>query len=61
MNAHSIMYCVEYTRFTLVLFCSVDMVQTEEAENERMHLMIALELKNPGTLFKAIVFLGQGK
>ena len=33
----------------------------EEAENERMHLMTALELKQPGILFRGIILLGQGE
>ncbi|XP_020631717.1 alternative oxidase, mitochondrial-like [Orbicella faveolata] len=32
----------------------------EEAENERMHLMTALELKKPGILFRGIILLAQG-
>ncbi|KAL9968463.1 hypothetical protein ACROYT_G026840 [Oculina patagonica] len=32
----------------------------EEAENERMHLMTALELKQPGILFRGIILLAQG-
>lgn len=32
----------------------------EEAENERMHLMTALELKNPGRLFRGSVVVIQG-
>lgn len=32
----------------------------EEAENERMHLMTALELKQPGPLFRGIILLAQG-
>jgi len=31
-----------------------------EAENERMHLLIALTLRNPGPLFRAAVLVGQG-
>ena len=33
----------------------------EEAENERMHLMTALELKQPGILFRGIILLAQGE
>ena len=33
----------------------------EEAENERMHLMTALELKEPGILFRGVILLAQGK
>ena len=33
----------------------------EEAENERMHLLTALELKKPGPLFKMAVLATQGK
>ena len=33
----------------------------EEAENERMHLMTALELKEPGILFRGIILLAQGE
>lgn len=33
----------------------------EEAENERMHLMTALELKQSGTLFRGVIFLAQGE
>jgi hypothetical protein len=33
----------------------------EEAENERMHLLTALELKRPGPLFKVAVLGTQGK
>lgn len=32
----------------------------EEAENERMHLLTALQLKNPGKLFRFAVLLSQG-
>ncbi|XP_020896456.1 alternative oxidase, mitochondrial isoform X2 [Exaiptasia diaphana] len=32
----------------------------EEAENERMHLMTALELKQPGTLFRGVIIGAQG-
>ncbi|KAJ7391966.1 hypothetical protein OS493_016273 [Desmophyllum pertusum] len=32
----------------------------EEAENERMHLMTALELKQPGIIFRGIILLAQG-
>lgn len=32
----------------------------EEAENERMHLMTALELKQPGALFRGVILLAQG-
>jgi hypothetical protein len=32
----------------------------EEAENERMHLMTALELKKPSVLFRGMVLLSQG-
>jgi threonyl-tRNA synthetase len=32
----------------------------EEAENERMHLLTALQLKQPGKLFKAAVWVTQG-
>ena len=32
----------------------------EEAENERMHLMTALELKQPGRLFRGSVLVLQG-
>ncbi|CAF1139814.1 unnamed protein product [Adineta steineri] len=31
-----------------------------EAENERMHLLTFLELRNPGWIFRAFVLLGQG-
>ena len=37
------------------LFCSI-----EEAENERMHLMTALVLKSPGSLFRLAVVGTQG-
>ena len=33
----------------------------EEAENERMHLMTALELKQPGIIFRGIILLAQGE
>ena len=33
----------------------------EEAENERMHLMTALELKQPGILFRGIILFAQGE
>lgn len=33
----------------------------EEAENERMHLMTALELKKPGILFRGVILLTQGE
>lgn len=32
----------------------------EEAENERMHLMTALELKQPGIIFRGMVLMMQG-
>jgi len=32
----------------------------EEAENERMHLMTALQLRKPGPLFRFMVFVSQG-
>ena len=32
----------------------------EEAENERMHLLTALVLRNPGPLFKCVVIGVQG-
>mmetsp|Transcript_90954 Transcript_90954/g.136243 ORF Transcript_90954/g.136243 Transcript_90954/m.136243 type:complete len:273 (+) Transcript_90954:110-928(+) len=32
----------------------------DEAENERMHLLTALELKNPGKMFRLAVMLSQG-
>ncbi|EDO43866.1 predicted protein [Nematostella vectensis] len=32
----------------------------EEAENERMHLMTALELKRPGILFRGVILAAQG-
>ena len=32
----------------------------EEAENERMHLLTALELRKPGPLIKASVLFAQG-
>ena len=32
----------------------------EEAENERMHLLTALELRKPGPLFKSSVVVAQG-
>lgn len=31
-----------------------------EAENERMHLLTFLELRNPGWIFRVFVLLGQG-
>jgi len=37
-------------------FCSL-----EEAENERMHLMTALEMKQPGVVFRGTILLAQGK
>ena len=33
---------------------------TEEAENERMHLMTALEMKKPGIIFRGTILLAQG-
>jgi ubiquinol oxidase len=33
---------------------------TEEAENERMHLMVALQIKQPGRLFRLGVVASQG-
>ena len=36
-------------------------VFSEEAENERMHLMTALQLKQPSTFFKLSVVGAQGK
>ena len=35
-------------------------VYTEEAENERMHLLTALVLKKPGPVFKMMVIVSQG-
>jgi len=32
----------------------------EEAENERMHLMTALQLRDPGVVFRLMVFISQG-
>ena len=32
----------------------------EEAENERMHLLTFLSLKQPSPLFRVMVLLGQG-
>jgi hypothetical protein len=32
----------------------------EEAENERMHLLTFLKLREPGPLFRAAVILAQG-
>lgn len=32
----------------------------EEAENERMHLMTALEMKKPGIIFRGAILLAQG-
>lgn len=32
----------------------------EEAENERMHLLTALALRNPGPLFRAAIIASQG-
>ena len=32
-----------------------------EAENERMHLLTFLKLRQPGILFRAMVLLGQGE
>ena len=32
----------------------------EEAENERMHLMTALEMKKPGIIFRGTILLAQG-
>lgn len=32
----------------------------EEAENERMHLMTALEMKQPGVIFRGTILLAQG-
>ena len=34
---------------------------TEEAENERMHLMVALEIKHPSTLFNTAIVGAQGR
>ena len=31
-----------------------------EAENERMHLLTFLELRQPGRMFRTFVLLGQG-
>lgn len=33
----------------------------EEAENERMHLLTFLQLRQPGLLFRTTVLLGQGE
>ena len=35
-------------------------VPLEEAENERMHLMTALEMKQPGVIFRGTILLAQG-
>jgi hypothetical protein len=35
-------------------------VLLEEAENERMHLLTFLELRQPGALFRLMVLLAQG-
>lgn len=32
----------------------------EEAENERMHLLTFMQLRNPGIMFRAAVIAGQG-
>lgn len=32
----------------------------EEAENERMHLFVFLQMKQPGILFRFLIILGQG-
>jgi hypothetical protein len=32
----------------------------EEAENERMHLLFALQMKQPGRFFRGVVWLTQG-
>lgn len=32
----------------------------EEAENERMHLMTALEMKQPGIIFRGTILFAQG-
>lgn len=34
---------------------------SEEAENERMHLMTALEMKQPGVVFRGAILLAQGR
>ena len=33
----------------------------EEAENERMHLMTAMRIANPGIIMKTSIMLAQGK
>ncbi len=33
----------------------------EEAENERMHLLTFLQIRQPGPIFRAMVLLGQGE
>lgn len=58
-------YFVKYDIFAI--HCSgrynklaYNMVLLEEAENERMHLMTALELKQPGIIFRGMVLMMQG-
>ena len=53
--------------YTLAIHCSgrhnklaCNIVLLEEAENERMHLMTALELKQPGIIFRGMVLMMQG-
>ena len=36
-------------------------VVSEEAENERMHLMVGMSLKKPSFLFRNFVSIAQGK
>ena len=39
---------------------NVFFLSAEEAENERMHLMTALEMKQPGILFRGTILFTQG-
>ena len=36
------------------------LLSLEEAENERMHLMTALEMKQPGIIFRGTILFAQG-
>ncbi len=33
----------------------------EEAENERMHLLTFIKMRQPGAIFRSAVFVSQGK
>lgn len=44
-----------------MLFKCTSFIYSEEAENERMHLMTALQLRKPTQIFRLGVVVSQGK